>query len=210
MALFKKKKVKAPAAGEIPADPEAFAPIPPPSPYQTPIWLGDGDLPQAHTAVQEHWARDIGDEANKSPLVRRRYRDNTEYLRDLSTAAQDGIGHTTDPFRSKQIQAPDPRWAGVNPNVGKRPVEQISNPDKFTYFRPYEQDVARNWTGVTKPDGDPIAVGTRQGNYAVTTWRLTTRQDPTSGEAYDRTPAASSSRVTAYNASATIRRSFRL
>lgn len=211
MALFKlRKKKAAPTAGVVEADPEAFAPIPPPAPYRTPIWLGDGDRPQGHTDVQAHWARETGNESDVPPVRRRRYKDDTEYQRDLSTAAVDGIGHTTDPYRSKQIQAPDPRWPGVDPNLGKRPVEQISNPDKFTYFRPYEQDVARRWGSDIRVEGDPIPIGTRQGNYAVTTWRLTQRQDPTSGEAYDLSPAANSSRVTAYNASSGVRRSFRL
>lgn len=210
MALFRRKQKVTIPTEIVEADPEAFAPIPPPAPYLTPIWRGKGDRPQGHTDVQKHWAREPGDESDIPPKKRRRYADNTEYLRDLSTAAVDGIGHTTDPYRSKQIQSPDPRWPGVDPNIGKRPIQQISNPDKFTYFRPFEQDVARNWGSDIRVEGDPIPIGARQGNYAVTTWRLTTRQDPTSGEAYDLTPAANSSRVSAYNASSGIRRSFRL
>lgn len=210
MALFRRKQKVTTPTGIVEADPEAFAPIPPPAPYLTPIWRGDGDRPQGHTDVQKYWAREPGDESDKSPLRRRRYAANTEYLRDLSTAAQDGIGHTNDPYREKQLQVPDPRWPGVDPNLGKRPVYQVSNPDKYTYFRPFEQNVARNWNGQSKVEGDPIPIGTRQGNYAVTTWRLTARQDPTSGEAYDLSPAANSSRVSAYNATSGIRRSFRL
>lgn len=209
MALFRRKdSVPKPPTEVVLPDPPAFAPIPPPAPYKPAIYF-PADLPQNHMAVQEDWARDIGDEATKHPIRRRRYASDTEYLRDLSTAAQDGIGHTTEGYSNRQTSVPDPRWAGVDPNLGKRPDNQVRNADKFTYFRPFEQDVARAWDGSRKPDGDPIPGHIRQGNYGERQWRLTSRFDPTSGETYDRTPAAASSRVTAYNAASTVRRTFR-
>lgn len=215
MALFRRRDsetVAPPPTGEIPPDPQAFAPIPPPAPYQ-PVDCGTGLGPEDHLSVQKLWAADIGDEKTKPPTRRRRYADDTEYLRDLSTAAQDGIGHTHEGFDQKAVQAPDPRWFGVDPNLGKRPDDQVRNPDKFTYFRPYEQDVARAWNDAVHPREHPDILNDRhirQGNYAIRSWRSTQRFDPTSGETYDRTPAANIARVAEYNATSTIRRTFRL
>lgn len=213
MALFQRKnpKPRGPTV-QIEPDPQAFAPIPPPAPYRPAIY-GSGLGPEDHLAVQDHWVVDVGDESDVTPVRRRRYSRDTEYLRDLSLAAQDGIGHTTEGYSQRSLQIPDPRWFAADPNLGKRPDDQVRNPDKFTYFRPYEQDVARGWNDERHPRVSPALLNdrhVRQGNYAVRSWRLTSRQDPTSGETYDRQPAAHSARVSQYNATSTIRRNFRL
>lgn len=214
MALFRRSNSeRKPPTEKVPADPQAFAPIPPPAPYKPAIYF-PADLPQDHLAVQNEWASEYGNESDTSPVRRRRYAKDTEYLRDLSTAAQDGIGHTTPEYHTGVIQGQtlDLRQFGVDPNIGKRPDSMVRNPDKFTYFRPYEQDVARQWDESKHPRIHPDILRdreVRQGNYANRQWRLTARFDPTSGETYDRTPAAADSRVTVYNASSSIRRSFR-
>lgn len=211
MALFRlKDSERKPPTGTILPDPQAFAPIPPPAPYKPAIYF-PADLPQDHQAVQEEWASEYGNESDQPPVRRRRYARDTEYLRDLSTAAVDGIGHTTPGYSTGAIQGQglDLRQFGVDPNEGRRPDSMVRNQDHYVYFRPYEQDVARNWDGSRKPDSDPIPGHIRQGNYGTRQWRLTARYDPTSGETYDRTPAAADSRVTVYNATSSVRRSFR-
>lgn len=211
MGLFRRKDSvpKGPTEVVVP-DPPAFAPIPPPAPYRPALYY-PADRQQDHLAVQDHWARETGDESNVPPVRRRRRALDTEYARDLSLAAQDGIGHTEPGYQHGQLRAPDVRLDGVDPSFGRRPDSMVRNQDTYTYFRPYQQDTARNWPGLLRESPGLLENrGVRQGNFASRQWRLTARFDPTLGESYDRTPAAATSRITEYNAASTVRRSFRL
>jgi len=197
----------------IQPDPQAFAPIPPPAPYLTPIWYGDGDRPLPHTDVQKYWANSIGNEPNIPPTLRRRYKNDTEYRRDLYEGHQDGIGHTDDPSHvSDGYRAPDTRWVSPPEGLGKRPATQVGNQDKYTYFRPYDQSIARRWDASKHPGPGmtPLVPDIRQGNYGIREWRLTARFDPTDGEPYDRTPPATSSRITEASAYSGVRRNLRI
>jgi hypothetical protein len=208
MAWFQKSTKEAnPTPDVIQPDPSAFAPIPPPAPYKPAIYF-PADKPVPTTAIQETWPLNVGDEEDVNPKLRRRYAKDTEYLRDLTQGAQDGIGHTHDPYTSKQIQAPDPRWAGVPEDLGKRPVEMVQQ-DKYTYFRPFEAILRRMFDGSHGSVADIIPGDVRQGNYSNRTWRLTERFDPLAGEPTDRVPAAATSVVSEYTASTGVRRTFR-
>ena len=210
MALFRRKDSEPARPHErILPDPQAFAPIPPPAPYRPALYF-PADLPQDHIAVQEDWAREPGNESDKNPIRRRRYAKDTEYGRELSTVAVDGIGRTDPGFGHATNQGfVDPRVFGVNPDIGKRPISVVGNPEKYVAFRPYQQDVARNWPGIDRKQTPILPVHVRQGNYANRQWRLTARYDPLSSETFDYTPAANDSRVTAYNAASSVRRNFR-
>lgn len=214
MGLFSKKAPVATTVPVIPADPQAFAPIPAPAPYRPAISY-PADLPIPTTDLQDAWpVIPYNNLPNVPPSKWQKFSRQDSFNYENKVRAVDGIGHTDDPdHTSDGYRAPDSRWQAPSEDLGKRSKEQIGNQDKYTYFRPYDQYVDRYWNGLEHPapgmsPNDNRTI--RQGNYGVRTWRLTQRQDPTSGEAFDVPPPATSSMISEYNAYNTVRRSFRI
>ena len=208
MALFGRKSAATTSGTDaIEADPQAYAAVPPPAPYKTAVY-GPAPIAPGRTDIEKSWPNRVGDEEYLSPVVRRRYAADTEYLRDLSTPEVDGIGFHPVIDRTKAEQVPDPRWASVDPTLGHSAPRV---PEHYEYSRPYDVGIARRWGVPIARDEEGVTPGyARQGNMGIREWRVTSRQDPTSGETYDRTGVSNRAVIKEYNATSTVRRDLRL
>ena len=209
MALFRRASSEPPAASTDPIepDPAAYVPTPPPAPYKPAVY-GPAPIAPGRTDIEKGWPNDIGNEPDRPLPLRRKYAADTEYIRENHAAEIDPIGYYAPPDKVKAVQAPDPRWAGVDPTIGKSAPRL---PEKYSYFREFQQAVSRTFgEPVDRSEEGVPMTPVRQGNFGIREWRLTSRLDPTSGETYDRSGVSNRALVNQYNATSTVRRDLRL